>query len=113
MLSQTGGQQGAVIALPLASARTEIAAFVAAVLLVYTILVIVYVLLSMVFSLGGRVPYARWSDAVLGFLRDVCEPYLRIFRSLIPMLGPIDISPIVAILVLNLVGGLLVRLIHG
>lgn len=101
-------------ALPLASARTEIAEFVGAVLFVYTLLIIIYVLTSMIFSLGGRVPYARWSDAVLGFLRDVCEPYLRIFRSFIPMLGPIDISPIVAILVLQFVGlGLVVPLIHG
>jgi uncharacterized protein YggT (Ycf19 family) len=102
-----------VSALPLATLRTDIAEFVGSVLLVYTLLIIIYVLLSMIFSLGGRVPYSRWSDAVLGFLRDVCEPYLRIFRAFIPMLGPIDISPVVAILALNLVGGLLVRLIHG
>ena len=99
--------------LVLASARTEAADFVAAVVFVYTLLIIIYVLTSMIFSFGARIPYSRWSDAVLGFLRDVCEPYLRVFRSFIPMLGPIDISPIVAILALNLVGGVVVRLIHG
>jgi YggT family protein len=93
--------------------RSQVAEFVAAVLFVYTLLIILYVLLSMVFALGGRVPYARWSDAILTFLRDVCEPYLRIFRSFIPMIGPLDISPIVAILVLQLVGGVVVRAIHG
>jgi uncharacterized protein YggT (Ycf19 family) len=50
---------------------------------------------------------------LLGFLRDVCEPYLRIFRRFIPMIGPLDISPIVALIVLSVVGGLVVRLIHG
>jgi YggT family protein len=99
----------------LASTRTDVAEFLDAVLFVYTILIIVYVLVSMVFTLRGRagVAYSSWGEAVLGFLRDVSEPYLRIFRSFIPMIGPIDISPIVAILVLQLVGGLLVRAIHG
>jgi YggT family protein len=93
--------------------RTEIAGYLNALLLVYSILIVVYVLAQMIFSLGGRVPYSRWSDAILGFLRDVCEPYLSIFRRFIPMIGPVDISPIVALLVLYLVGGLAVRAIHG
>ena len=51
---------------------------------------------------------------MLGFLRDVSEPYLGIFRRFIPPIGPIDISPIVAILVLQLVGGvLIIPLIRG
>jgi uncharacterized protein YggT (Ycf19 family) len=50
---------------------------------------------------------------VLTFLRDVAEPYLRIFRRFIPPLGPIDISPIVAIIVLQIVGGLIIGLIRG
>ncbi len=43
---------------------------------------------------------------MLEFLRQVCEPYLLIFRRFIPPLGPLDLSPIVAILVLTIVGGL-------
>jgi len=97
----------------MASARTEVAAFLEALLLVYTLIIIIWVLTSMIFALGARTPYSRWSNAVLGFLRDVSEPYLRIFRRFIPMLGPIDISPIVAILALNIVGGLIVALIRG
>ena len=67
----------------------------------------------MFFAFGGRLPYARWSSAVLEFLRDVCEPYLRLFRRFIPPLGPLDLSPIVAIIVLQIVGGIVVRLIRG
>ena len=93
--------------------RTEVAGYLNALLLVYSILIVVHVLAQMIFSLGGRVPYSRWSDAVLGFLRDVSEPYLGLFRRFLPMLGPVDISPIVALLVLYLVGGLVVRAIHG
>ena len=58
-------------------------------------------------------PYNRTLNAVIDFLRQVCEPYLRIFRRIIPPIGPVDISPIVAILVLTIVGGLITGLIHG
>ena len=97
----------------LATARESIANFLGALLLVYVILIFAYILTSLIFSFGGRIPYSRWSSAVLGFLRDVCEPYLSIFRRFIPPIGPIDVSPIVAILVLQFVGGFIVALIRG
>ena len=64
-------------------------------LLVYLLLVFVYVLLSWV-----RLPYNVWVRRVTEFLRDVCEPFLRIFRRILPPLGPVDLSPMVAILAL-------------
>ncbi len=97
----------------LATIRDDLAGFVDAAVLVYTLLIIAYILSSMFFSFGGRVSYSRWSSAVLGFLRDVCEPYLSIFRRFIPTLGPIDLSPIVAIFLLQIVGGVIVSLIRG
>jgi uncharacterized protein YggT (Ycf19 family) len=100
-------------ALPIAAVRDDVAGYVSAIVTVYTLLIIAYILSSMFFAFGGRVPYARWSSAILGFLRDVCEPYLSIFRRFIPPLGPIDLSPIIAIFVLNILGGILVRLIQG
>jgi YggT family protein len=96
-----------------ATAREDIADFLQALLLVYVILIFAYILTSLIFSFGGRIPYSRWSSAILGFLRDVCEPYLRIFRRFIPPIGPLDISPIVAILVLQIVGGILINVIRG
>jgi YggT family protein len=93
--------------------RHEIAGFLAALISVYTIIVIAWIVASFVFSLGARVPYNRFLNAVLDFLRDVSEPYLRIFRRLPLRLGPIDFSPIVAILVLQIVGGLIVNLIDA
>ncbi|HEV2753487.1 MAG TPA: YggT family protein [Solirubrobacteraceae bacterium] len=90
-----------------------IADFVAALVLVYTILIFAYIVSSLVFAVGARVPYSRVSDAVLTFLRQVCEPYLRIFRRFIPPLGPIDLSPIVAIFTLQIVGNLLVSLLRS
>ncbi len=97
-----------------ATAREQIANFVDALLLVYILLIFAYILTSLIFSFGGKIPYSRWSSAVLGFLRDVCEPYLGLFRRFIPPIGPIDISPIVAILLLSILGrGILVPLIAG
>jgi YggT family protein len=97
----------------LASVRTEIAAYLATLIYVYTLLIILYIVTQLLFAFGVRPPYSRASDAVLAFLRDMCEPYLRIFRRIIPMVGAFDFSPIVAIVVLSLVGNLLVSLIHG
>ena len=91
--------------------RQEVADFVSALVTVYTICVVAWIVASFVFSLGGRVPYNRFLNAVLDFLRDVSEPYLRIFRRLGLRLGPIDFSPIVALIVLRVVGGIVVSLI--
>jgi YggT family protein len=94
-------------------ARHEIAGFLSSLISVYTIIIIAWIVASFVFSLGARVPYNRFFNAVLDFLRDVSEPYLRIFRRLPLRLGPIDFSPIVAILVLQIVGGLIVNAIDA
>lgn len=97
----------------LATLREDIADYVQAVFYVYTLLIIAYILSSLFFAFGGRVPYNRWFSALLGFLRDVCEPYLSIFRRFIPPLGPLDLSPVIGIIVLNLVGSIIVNLISG
>jgi YggT family protein len=65
----------------------------------------------MYFNVGGRIPYSRWSRAILDFLRDVSEPYLSIFRRFIPPLGPLDLSPMVATIVLWIGGTIIVSLI--
>ena len=96
-----------------ATVREEIATFLSALLTVYVLLIFAYIITSLIFSFGGRIPYSKWSSATLGFLRDVCEPYLGIFRRFIPPIGPVDVSPIVAILLLQIVGGLIIRAIHG
>jgi YggT family protein len=99
--------------LALASVRHAIAGYVNALFEVYIILIFVYILVNMIFSLGVRPPYARWSDLVLRFLRDVCEPYLRLFRRFIPAVGMFDFSPIVAIFVLWILDRVFVPLIDG
>lgn len=93
--------------------RVDVADYVSTLIWVYSLIIVAYVITSMLFSFGLRIPYARWSDAILSFLRDVSEPYLRIFRRFIPLIGPLDISPIVALIALQVVGGIVVGLIRG
>jgi uncharacterized protein YggT (Ycf19 family) len=100
-------------ALVVAVIRSDIADFVSALFLVYTLLVIAYVLQQLFFGFGGRIPYARWSSALIGFLNDTVGPYLAIFRRFIPPLGPLDLSPMIGIIVLQFVGGIIVTLIRG
>lgn len=94
-----------------ASARTEIADFLSALLTVYVIVIIAWIVIQFVFAMGVRVPYSRWSNAVLDFLRDTANPWLNLFRRLPLRVGPLDLSPIVAILVLQIVGNIVIGLI--
>jgi YggT family protein len=80
--------------------------FVQVFTLVYFLLIFVYILMSWI-----RLPYSIWMNRIQRFLYDVVEPYLRIFRRFIPPLGPLDISPIVAIFVLWIVSGLVIRVL--
>lgn len=97
----------------LASARTQIADFLSALLMVYTVMVFAYILLSLVQTAGVRIPYNRATSAAIGFLNDAVEPFLAFFRRFIPPLGPLDLSPLVGIIVLQVVGGLVVRIVEG
>jgi len=91
----------------------DIANYVGAVFEVYIILIVLYVLANFVLSFGARPPYSQAFDVIMGFLRDVSEPWLRIFRKVLPQFGGLDISPMVAILTLYLLGDVITNLISG
>jgi YggT family protein len=92
--------------------RDEIADYVGALFLVYLILIFARILLSWVES-AGRIPYNPGLRAVIGFVHETTDPYLNLFRRIIPPLGMFDFSPILAILVLLLAQGFVVDLIRG
>jgi uncharacterized protein YggT (Ycf19 family) len=97
-----------------ASARTTIADYLSTAIYVYALLIILYIVVQLLFAAGLRPPYSRTLDSVLAFLRDTCEPFLRLFRRVIPPLGGFDFSPILAIFTLGIVNTLVVEgLIHG
>ena len=79
----------------LADAASSAQHFIDIFIWVYVLLIFVYVLTSWV-----RLPYSIWVRRISEFLRDVCEPYLRLFRRILPPLGPLDLSPVVAIFAL-------------
>ena len=89
--------------------RDEIAAYVSALFIVYLILIFARIVLSFI----PRMPYNRTLRAVVGFIHEVTDPYLNLFRRVIPPIGPLDLSPILAILVLNIVWTLVVGAIEG
>jgi YggT family protein len=95
-----------------ASVRSEIADFLSALLTVYVIVIIGWVILSFIFAMGVRMPYTRWFNAVLDFLRDTANPWLDLFRRLPLRIGPLDLSPIVAIIVLQIVGGIVIEIVR-
>ena len=90
----------------LAITRGDVADYVDTLVLVYIVLIFIRILTSWI----PRMPYNRYLAAFLQFVSDVTDPYLNIFRRFLPMvrLGPgaLDLSPIVATIVLILVGGL-------
>jgi len=88
----------------LADLATSAQRFVGVFFDVYILLILAYVLTS-----WFRLPYAL--HRVQRFLDDVCEPYLRIFRRVLPSLGPLDLSPIIAVLSLVVAQRVLVGVI--
>ena len=97
----------------LAITRNDVADYVSAIFLAYFILIFIRILLSWV----PRMPYYPWLRTSVDFVHQVVDPYLNIFRRVIPPLGgggfAIDISPILAIIVLSIVWRVVVALIAG
>jgi YggT family protein len=90
------GGSGAILAL-LYDAVDSIESFLYVFVVVYTILILAYIVTSWV-----RLPYSPWLNRVQRFLADVCEPYLRLWRRVLPTFGPLDLSPVVGVAFLYL-----------
>src|SRR3954447_19433586 len=86
------------------SVETFIGVFVAA----YILLIFAYILTSWI-----KLPYSPWLNRIQRFLYDVCEPYLRLFRRILPTVGPLDLSPIVAIIALYVAQQILFTLLDA
>ena len=97
----------------LAVTRDDAARYVDTLVLVYLVLIFIRIIMSWL----PRIPYNRYLDLALNFVRDVTDPYLNLFRRFMPpvRLGPgaLDLSPIVATFVLIIVGSLVANAIRG
>ena len=99
--------------IPFALTREDVADYVAALFLVYIILILIRVLISWI----PRMPYNRALRMVLDFVTETTDPYLNLFRRIIPPIGGgglgLDLSPMIGIIVLFVLRGLVVALIAG
>lgn len=99
--------------IPLADTRGVIADYVGALFFVYLVLIIIRVLLTWI----PRIPYNRWLRASISFIEEVTDPYLNLFRRFLPPLGgggfALDLSPILAIILLIILQRVVVSLIAG
>jgi YggT family protein len=92
----------------LAITRSDVASYVDALFLVYIILIFVRILLSWI----PRIPYNPTLSAIINFIHEVTDPYLNLFRRILPPIGgggfALDLSPIIAIFVLFIVRAIVV-----
>jgi YggT family protein len=99
--------------IPLALGRGDVADYVDALFLVYIVLILIRVLISWI----PRMPYNPALRRVLDFVTETTDPYLNLFRRLIPPIGGrglgLDLSPMIGIIVLIVLQGLVVGLIEG
>jgi uncharacterized protein YggT (Ycf19 family) len=79
----------------LADTASALQSFVTVFTSIYILFIFGYVLLSWI-----QLPYSTVAASLQRFLDEVCRPYLGLFRGRIPTLGPVDLSPIVAVIVL-------------
>jgi uncharacterized protein YggT (Ycf19 family) len=82
----------------------EVRLFIFVFVTVYTLAILGYVITTWV-----QLPYSLRS--VQKFLYDVCDPYLRLWRRILPSFGPLDLSPMVAVAALWLLEGLVASLL--
>ncbi len=87
-------------------AITEVELFVNVFVGVYTIAILAYILTSWV-----QLPYSL--RPAQRFLYDVCDPYLRVWRRLIPVsVGPIDFTPMIAVIALALFDRIIITVLE-
>jgi uncharacterized protein YggT (Ycf19 family) len=80
----------------------NVQSFVQVFIYVYSLLILAYIITSWV-----RLPYSPWLNRVQRFLYDVCDPYLRLWRRVLPTFGPLDLSPVVGVAFLYILLGVL------
>ena len=87
---------------------TTIEQFVFSLYLVYSLLIILYVLMSWV-----QLPYNIWIGRIRGFLHDTVEPVLRPIRAVLPSLGGFDLSPLVALFGISILQQIIRAILDG
>jgi YggT family protein len=96
---------GAMLGL-LFDAIDSVKSFVSVFIYVYSLLILAYIITSWV-----RLPYSVWLNRIQRFLYDVCDPYLRMWRRVLPTFGPLDLSPVVGVAALYILRAVLLNIL--
>ena len=96
---------GAVLGV-LYDAVTSVESFLRVFVYVYSLLILAYIITSWV-----RLPYSTWLNRIQRFLYDVCDPYLRLWRRILPTFGPLDLSPVVGVVFLYILLAVLTNIL--
>lgn len=96
----------------LALTRNDVADYVSALCIVYIVLIFLNVLIGWV----PRIPfYSRWLRGILDFITETTDPFINLFRRVLPSVGgggfALDLSPMVAAIVVIVFRGVAVSLI--
>ncbi|GAB4340236.1 MAG: hypothetical protein Fur0042_00790 [Cyanophyceae cyanobacterium] len=83
-----------------------LAGTIAQFLQIYLVIIIIRILLSWF-------PNINWFDPPFSIVSQLTDPYLNLFRSVIPPLGGLDLSPMLAILVLQVLSSAIAPLAMG
>jgi YggT family protein len=97
---------GAMLGL-LYDAIDNVVGFVQVFITVYSLLILAYIITSWV-----RLPYSTWLNRIQRFLYDVCDPYLRLWRRILPTFGPLDLSPVVGVVFLYILSRVIVSILN-
>ena len=84
----------------------DVESFVLVFIYVYSLLILAYIITSWV-----RLPYSTWLNRIQRFLYDVCDPYLRLWRRVLPTFGPLDLSPVVGVAFLFILRAVLINIL--
>jgi YggT family protein len=91
----------------LGDAISSLETFINVFLGLYGLVILVYIITSWL-----RLPYSPTLNRIQRFLYDVCEPYIRLFRRLLPAAGGLDFSPMLALIALGVIDRFLIWLLE-
>jgi uncharacterized protein YggT (Ycf19 family) len=97
--------------------RDDVALYVDSLFLVFIIMIIAWIVISWVVMFRGSLPYNQPLRAVTGFVEECVEPYLNVFRRMVPTVGVggmgLDLGPMVGLIFLFILRAITVGLISG
>ena len=72
----------------------------------YYLIIIIRIFLSWL-------PNTDWNQQPFKWIRSITDPFLNIFRGIIPPIGMLDISPVIAIILLQILQGIICGFLQG